>query len=126
MASKTTTSLTHSDVRESLKVAKAATPKVNKTKTLVQAGEAPMDSVRETLQAKRSTKAPAKKTVTVKSSDGPVLMTAAQVARDNGLDGRRFRSFLRAMDMDRRFATKAQAAKAVKAFQKAIAEKSNS
>lgn len=46
-------------------------------------------------------------------------LTAASVARDNSLDARKFRSFLRAQGIDRTFSTKAAATKAVRAFKAA-------
>jgi hypothetical protein len=49
-------------------------------------------------------------------------ISAAQVARDAGIDPRRFRAFLRSQGIARSFARKADATKAVKAFQKAAAE----
>lgn len=46
------------------------------------------------------------------------VLTAAQVARDNELDGFKFRKFLRAQGIERKFASKADARKAVNAFRK--------
>jgi hypothetical protein len=47
-------------------------------------------------------------------------LTAAEVARDNSLDARKFRAFLRSTDTPRTFARKADATKAVKQYQKSI------
>jgi hypothetical protein len=46
-------------------------------------------------------------------------LSAAQVARDNELDARKFRAFLRANDMPRHFDNKTKANAAVKKFRKA-------
>lgn len=46
-------------------------------------------------------------------------ITAAQVARENGIDGRAFRAFLRSQNRPRQFKTNAEARKAVTAFKKA-------
>jgi hypothetical protein len=100
-----TTTITKSDIKQGLAVArkaKAATVK-----------PAPVKATKSVSKPKATT------SVTVK--DGRVVsVSAAQVARDNGLDGRRFRAYLRAMDMPRKFATKAEVTKAVKAFQAAV------
>lgn len=45
-------------------------------------------------------------------------LTAAQVARDNSLDARKFRAFLRGAGIDRTFANKTAVNKAIKAFAK--------
>jgi hypothetical protein len=58
--------------------------------------------------AKRQTEAP-------KASG----LSAAQVAKDNELDARKFRAFLRSAGIDRTFANKTAANKAVRAFRKA-------
>ncbi len=58
---------------------------------------------------------PARKTTAKPAATG---LTAATVARDNDLDPRKFRSFLRGQDIARTFETKAAATKAVKAFRK--------
>lgn len=44
------------------------------------------------------------------------MMTSASVARRAGIDGRRFRDYLRAMGMSRQFATQRDATRAVRAF----------
>lgn len=72
---------------------------------------------RETKETTMTDTAAPRKAKAVKTTDKPETITAAQAARDANIDGRHFRAFLRTKGMPRQFATKADATKAIRAFQ---------
>jgi hypothetical protein len=94
----------------------------DKLSTALTTKETTMPTTTEAKPARRSRASqprPSTKQTARRSSDSTEGISAAQVARDNELDARKFRAFLRSNDMPRQFARKADATKAVKAFRKA-------
>lgn len=118
---KSTTDTEENTVKTTARKTKTNRKSTNNTKEAPVARTA-KKSTKKAVTTKRSRKADAGSTTRSKAraAQAPAEgITAATVARDNELDARKFRAFLRAEGIDRTFATRKAATAAVRAFRKA-------